>query len=150
MVVWLLEYPKRSPWGQFLQACEAETLLIAAFLGFGSLAESAALIAKVCFVLFLIFAIVSFLKTRSPTALRYQEGLTRPFSLFPPETPGLIAIGLLSPAALPTRYFRLGSFKALRTSEFSCRPRETFNHIAAKEHERNAIGRYDCLVLPAA
>jgi Protein of unknown function (DUF1328) len=35
-----------------LQACEAETLLIAAFLGFGSLADTAALIAKVCFVLF--------------------------------------------------------------------------------------------------
>ena len=36
--------------------------LIAAFLGFGSLAGTAALIAKVCFVIFLVFAIVSFLK----------------------------------------------------------------------------------------
>jgi uncharacterized membrane protein YtjA (UPF0391 family) len=33
--------------------------LIAAFLGFGSLAGTAALIAKVCFVLFLIFACVA-------------------------------------------------------------------------------------------
>jgi hypothetical protein len=54
-----------------LQACEAETLLIAAFLGFGSLADTAALIAKVCFVLFLIFAIP---QKSLPAASRYQEG----------------------------------------------------------------------------
>jgi uncharacterized membrane protein YtjA (UPF0391 family) len=147
MVVWLLEYPKRSPWAQFLQACEVETLLIAAFLGFGSLAESAALIAKVCFVLFLIFAIVSFLKRGHLLLCDIKKVL---LSLSTPQNSRSDRIGLLSPAALPTRYFRLGSFKALRTSELSRRSREAFNLIAAKEHERNAIGRYDCLALPPA
>jgi hypothetical protein len=50
-----------------LQACEAETLLIAAFLGFGSLTDTAALIAKVCFVHRVIP------QKRLPAALRYQE-----------------------------------------------------------------------------
>jgi uncharacterized membrane protein YtjA (UPF0391 family) len=36
--------------------------IIAAVLGFGSLAGTAALIAKVCFVIFLAFALISFLK----------------------------------------------------------------------------------------
>lgn len=36
--------------------------IIAAGLGFGALSGLAATIAKVCFVLFLVFAIVSFLK----------------------------------------------------------------------------------------
>jgi uncharacterized membrane protein YtjA (UPF0391 family) len=48
--------------GQFLQACETETLLIAAFLGFGSLADTTVLIGTVCFVLSPIFAIISSLK----------------------------------------------------------------------------------------
>ena len=38
--------------------------LVAAWLGFGALSGTAALIAKVCFVLFLIMAIVSFLKKK--------------------------------------------------------------------------------------
>jgi uncharacterized membrane protein YtjA (UPF0391 family) len=36
--------------------------LTAGFLGFGTLSGTAALIAKVCFILFLIFAVLSFLK----------------------------------------------------------------------------------------
>ena len=36
--------------------------LVAGVLGFGSLEGTAALIAKVCFVLFLIFALLGFLK----------------------------------------------------------------------------------------
>jgi hypothetical protein len=107
--------------GQFLRACEAETLLIAAFLGFGSLADTVALIAKVCFVLFPDLRHRVIPQKRSPTALRYQEGLTKPFH--PPKLhPGLIAIGVLSPAALPTRYFRLGSFKALMTTAYGHLP----------------------------
>jgi uncharacterized membrane protein YtjA (UPF0391 family) len=38
--------------------------IIAAVLGFGYLADTAALIAKVCFVVFLIFALLSFLKKK--------------------------------------------------------------------------------------
>ena len=38
--------------------------LIAAVLGFGVIAGTAAMIAKVCFVVFLIFAIVTFLKKK--------------------------------------------------------------------------------------
>jgi uncharacterized membrane protein YtjA (UPF0391 family) len=38
--------------------------VIAAVLGFGTLSGLAATIAKVCFVLFLIFAVLSFLKKR--------------------------------------------------------------------------------------
>lgn len=36
--------------------------LIAALLGFGILAETAALIAKVCFAVFLVLAIVAFIR----------------------------------------------------------------------------------------
>jgi uncharacterized membrane protein YtjA (UPF0391 family) len=36
--------------------------IIAAFLGFGYLADTSAMIAKVCFVIFLVLALVSFLK----------------------------------------------------------------------------------------
>lgn len=36
--------------------------LIAAALGFGALAGTAALIAKVCFVIFLVFALISFIR----------------------------------------------------------------------------------------
>jgi len=36
--------------------------LTVSFLGFGTLSGTAALIAKVCFILFLIFAVLSFLK----------------------------------------------------------------------------------------
>ena len=36
--------------------------IIAAVLGFGSLAGTSALIAKICFVIFLIVAIISFFK----------------------------------------------------------------------------------------
>jgi hypothetical protein len=57
-----------------LQACEAETLLIAAFLGFGSLADTAALIANVCFVLFPDLCHRVIPQKRLPAALRYQEG----------------------------------------------------------------------------
>ncbi len=38
--------------------------LIAAVLGFGVIAGTAALIAKICFVVFLIFAIVSFVSKK--------------------------------------------------------------------------------------
>ena len=38
------------------------------------------------------------------------------------STSSLIAVGLLSPAALPTRYFRLGSFKALMTAVYGHLP----------------------------
>ena len=38
--------------------------IIAAVLGFGVIAGTAAMIAKVCFVVFLIFAIVTFLKKK--------------------------------------------------------------------------------------
>jgi hypothetical protein len=66
--------PETDACGQFLQACEAETLLIAAFLGFGSLADTAALIAKVCFVLFPDLRHRVSPQKRSPTALGHQEG----------------------------------------------------------------------------
>jgi len=39
--------------------------LIAGFLGFGSLEGTAALIAKICFVIFLVSAILSFLKKKT-------------------------------------------------------------------------------------
>ena len=39
--------------------------LVAGLLGFGSLSGTAALIAKVCFVLFLIVAVLSFLKKKT-------------------------------------------------------------------------------------
>jgi len=38
--------------------------LVAAVLGFGQLAGTAALVAKICFVVFLIIAILSFLKKK--------------------------------------------------------------------------------------
>ena len=38
--------------------------IIAAVLGFGVIAGTAAMIAKVCFVVFLIFAVVTFLKKK--------------------------------------------------------------------------------------
>jgi uncharacterized membrane protein YtjA (UPF0391 family) len=38
--------------------------IIAAVLGFGTLAGTAALIAKICFVVFLIFALLTFLKKK--------------------------------------------------------------------------------------
>ncbi len=38
--------------------------IIAAVLGFGNLAGDAAWIAKICFVVFLIFAVLSFLKKK--------------------------------------------------------------------------------------
>jgi uncharacterized membrane protein YtjA (UPF0391 family) len=38
--------------------------LIAGFLGFGSLSGTAALIAKICFGLFLLFAVITFLKKK--------------------------------------------------------------------------------------
>ena len=38
--------------------------IIAAVLGFGVIAGTAALIAKICFVVFLIFAIITFLKKK--------------------------------------------------------------------------------------
>jgi uncharacterized membrane protein YtjA (UPF0391 family) len=39
--------------------------ILAAVFGFGSLSGTAALIAKICFVVFLIFAIISFLKKKT-------------------------------------------------------------------------------------
>lgn len=36
--------------------------LVAAFLGFGSLSGMAATIAKICFILFLVMAVISFFK----------------------------------------------------------------------------------------
>ena len=38
--------------------------LISAALGFGALAGTAAMIAKICFVVFLVFALLSFLKKK--------------------------------------------------------------------------------------
>jgi hypothetical protein len=109
MVVWLLEYPKRSPWGQFLQACEAETLLIAAFLDFGSLADTAALIAKVCFVLFPDLRRRVIPQKRSPTALGYQEGLR--LSTAQNSAPSLIAIGPFFACGSANALFSPGEFQ---------------------------------------
>jgi len=42
--------------------------IIAAVLGFGAIAGTAALIAKICFVVFLVLAVVSLLSGRRPSS----------------------------------------------------------------------------------
>jgi hypothetical protein len=78
-VVSLLEYPKRTPAVNSCKLVRPKLCSSLHFLGFGSLADTAALIAKVCFVLFPDLRHRVIPQKRLAAALRYQEGLTKPF-----------------------------------------------------------------------